>query len=141
MAVTAKIFPLGIVRAYWGQIDVNTNPIKCALLTSAYSPNQQSDQAWSVISANEVSGTGYTAGGKTLSDVTVGLKTGTTTFQCWASECSWPDSTITARYAVIYDATTSCLLSYIDFGENKSSVDGLFKVDFNDADGVFYITT
>ena len=143
MAVTAKIYPLGIMRAYAGDMGaVDTDVIKCALLTSSYTPSQLTHQAWTTsCSAYEVTGTGYTAGGATLTDVTIGLKTATTTFQFWASECSWTNSTITARYAVIYSVTTGYLISYVDFGEDKSSAEGLFKIDFDDTDGIFEITT
>ncbi len=139
MVVTGQIYPLGITRAYLGDIKVVANTIKCALLTSSYTPNLESNQAWSGISGNEVSGTGYTAGGATLSDASVGLRVGTTNFQFWVSECSWTDSTITARYAVIYDATTGYLICYVDFGEDKGSASGLFRIDFDATYGIFEI--
>ena len=141
MAVTGKIYPLGIVRAYAGDINADSDTIKCALLTSSYSPNLQGHQTWadSTVYGKEVSGTGYVAGGKTLTGVTLGLKAGTAIMQFWTNDCEWASSTITARYAVIYDATTNYLICYIDFGENKSSVNGLFKLDFSATEGTFQI--
>ena len=140
MAVTAKIYPLGLVAAYDGDIKARTNIVKCALLSSSYDPIGMGDQNWLMVSGWEISGTGYTAGGVTLTDITLTVQTGTV-FRCWASECSWADSTITARYAVIYDSTSGYLLSYVDFGEDKSSSNGLFKIDFDDMNGIFQITT
>ncbi len=139
MAVTAKIYPLGLVAAYDGDVSVGDHTIKCALLTSNYTPNQQTHQNWFVIDDFEVSGDGYIAGGVTLSDITLTVIAGAI-FRFWASECSWANSTITARYAVIYDSTSGYLLSYVDFGEDKVSSNGLFKIDFNDTDGIFQIT-
>ena len=51
----------------------------------------------------------------------------------------WPNSTITVRYAVIYEANTGILLAYQDFGENKSSSSGSFEIQWN-AEGIFAIT-
>lgn len=48
----------------------NSDTLKIGLLTSAYSPNQDTDTVWSDISTNEVVGTGYTPGGQTLTSVT-----------------------------------------------------------------------
>ncbi len=141
MVVTAKIYPLGLIAAYDGDVSVGGHIIKCGLLTSSYSPSQTGHQIWLNVSSNEVSGTGYTANGVILPDVTLTLKPSSTTFLFSASECSWANSTITARYAVIYDSTSGYLLSYIDFGEDKVSLGGLFKIDFDDADGIFQITT
>lgn len=140
MAVTAKIYPMGLVAAYDGDVSVGDHIIKCALLTSSYSPSYV-DQNWLVVDDYEISAPGYTAGGALLSDITLTLKAGTDTFRFWASECLWSDSTITARYAVIYDSTSGYLLSYVDFGEDKSSVGGTFKVDFDDTEGIFQIST
>lgn len=140
MAVTGYVYPLGITRAYSGDIDVDGHTIKCALLTSNYSPNLQTQQSWSTISDDEVSGSGYTGGGVTLGDAAVGLKSGTSIFQFWSNDCQWENSTITARYAVIYDSNTSYLICYIDFGENKVSSSGLFKLDFDQTEGIFQIS-
>ncbi len=60
-----------------------------------------------------------------------------------AADTTWPDSTITARYAVIYCSTgvstTSALLGYVDFGADVISTAGTFTITWH-ADGIFTIT-
>lgn len=55
-----------------GDIDYSANTIKCALLTNGYSPSD-ADEFFSVVDANETSGTGYTAGGATLGTKTAAV--------------------------------------------------------------------
>lgn len=77
---------------------------------------------------NEVSGTGYTAGGNTLSGFSSGLASGTgyVTF----SDPSWTSSTITARGCLIYNASKSNkAVAVFDFGENVVSVSGTLTID------------
>ena len=47
-----------------GAIDLDTNTIKIALVTSLYTADQALDEFWSTPQANEVSGTNYTAGAR-----------------------------------------------------------------------------
>jgi len=55
-------------------------------------------------------------------------------------DASWANSTITARYAQLYDAGYSNhLVCLFDFGADKSSTAGTFKVVFN-ATGIMTIT-
>lgn len=78
---------------------------------------------------NEVSGTGYTAGGATLSGFSSGLATDTAyiTF----SDPSWSNSTITARGCLIYNSSKSNkAVAAFDFGSNVVSVSGTFTIDF-----------
>ena len=50
-----------------GSIDLDTDTIKVLLVTSAYTPDQDTHTKHSDVT-NEVSGTGYTAGGATLAN-------------------------------------------------------------------------
>lgn len=79
-------------------------------------------------STNEVSGTGYTAGGATLSGYSSGLSSSTAyiTF----SDPSWSSSTITARGCLIYNSSKSNkAVAVFDFGENVVSVSGTLTID------------
>jgi len=142
MAVTAKLysnFPhLLLEDGLAGSILSQT--IKVALCTSSYAPNQDSHDYFDDIT-NEVTGTGYTAGGATLGSKTCTVSGKVTTFD--AADTSWTSSTITARYAVIYFASgtagTSLLIGYIDFGADQSSSSGTFQITWN-ASGIFTIT-
>lgn len=122
-------------------IDYLTDTIKCALLTSSYTPAQTTHEWWSDVSAQEVSGTNYTAGGATLGSKTLSASALVTTLD--AADPSWASSTITARYAVFYKDTgtagTSPLIAYADFGGNISSTNGTFTVVLN-ASGLATIT-
>jgi hypothetical protein len=117
--------------------------IKVALLTSTYTPDQDAHDNFDDVSAYEVTGTGYTAGGKalTLSDPTVDAATNETRMD--ANDVSWANSTITARYAVIYYASgtpsTSTLIAYVDFGEDAISNGAAFDIVW-DASGIFKVT-
>lgn len=142
MAVTARWYGNAFPKAFNAEIDLDTHTIKCALLTSSYTPSQAHDY-FNDVSANEVSGTGYTAGGATLAGKSVSYNTGTGVFSFDAADVSWSSSTITARYAVIYRDTgtgsTSPLLCYVNFGADQSSVSGTFTLTFN-ASGIVTVT-
>jgi hypothetical protein len=118
------------------EVEVDSDTIKVALVTSSYTPNQDTHQYWSDVVANEASGTGYTAGGATLASKTITYDGATNKVIFDAADVSWPSSTITARYAVIYDATpgtdaTRPLLGYSDFGSNLSSSAGTFSLSWS----------
>tara|TARA_R100001463_G_scaffold48448_7_gene97557 strand:- start:2260 stop:2694 length:435 start_codon:yes stop_codon:yes gene_type:complete len=115
--------------------DTTADRFKAMLVTSSYTPNFGTHDFKSDVT-NEVSGTGYDAGGKSLSSVTLTQSGGTITFD--AADVTWASSTITARAAVIYDdsLTNDPLIAYIDFGADKSSSAGDFVLTFN-ASGIF----
>jgi hypothetical protein len=103
---------------------------KIALYTSSATLGA-STTAYTV--TDEVSGTGYTAGGNTLTNVTP-TSSGTTAFTDFA-DTTWTTATITARGALIYNSTESdkavCVL---DFGSDKTSTSGDFTIVFPTAD-------
>ena len=79
--------------------------------------------------SNEVSGAGYVAGGKTLSGFTSGID-GTTAYLTFA-DASWTSATITARGCLIYNSSKSNkAVAVFDFGQNVTSTNGTFTVDF-----------
>jgi len=83
---------------------------------------------------NEVSGTGYSAGGNTLTRVDP-TSSGTTAFTDFA-DTTWSSSTITARGAMIYNdsAAGNPAVVILDFGSDKTSTNGDFTVVFPTAD-------
>ena len=114
-----------------GEHDLDTDTIKIALYTSAATLSA----ATTVYStSDEVVGTGYTAGGNTLTGATVSL-TGTTAFVDF-SDTTWTTATITARGALLYNSSKSNkAIAVLDFGSDKTSTAGSFTVQFpaNDA--------
>lgn len=104
----------------------STDTYKIALYTSTATLDA-STAAYS--SSNEVSGTGYTAGGATLSGFTTGLS-GSTAYLTFNNP-SWASSTITARGCLIYNSSKSgkSVAAY-DFGGDVTSTNGTFTVNF-----------
>ena len=115
--------------------DTTADRFKVMLVTSAYTPDFGTHD-FKVDVTNEVSGTGYSAGGESLTSVTLTQSGGTITFD--AADVTWASSTITARGAVVYDDSivNDPLICYIDFGADKSSSAGDFVLSFN-ASGIF----
>lgn len=142
MAVTAFLYGSFPAKLANKEIDWDTDTVKVALCTSTYTPAQDTHDYFNDIT-NEVTGTGYTAGGATLASKTVNYTAGTNTTTFDAADVSWTTSTITARYAVIYVDTagassTDPLIGYVDFGENVSSSAGTFSITW-DAAGIFTV--
>lgn len=113
-------------------VDLDLETHRGALFTSSVSVSYSSDTAYNVSpwNANEVSGTGYTAGGAPLT-TTVVDESPTGTLRWDHDDVSWSTATITnARYLLEYCnglAGKNAILA-IDFGSNYSSVAGTFLV-------------
>lgn len=143
MAVTAFMYGL-FPKSVWNkEVDLDSDAIKVMLCTGSYTPNQDTHQYKSSIT-NEVTGTGYTAGGATLGSTVVTYTTGTNTLSFDAADTVWATSTITARYAVVYDSTpgtdaTRPLICYIDFGADVISTGGNFTIVW-DVTGIISVT-
>lgn len=144
MAVTAKWYGVPIKNQYDGTavVDWNTDTIKGALTTSSYAPAQDTDDFFNDVT-NEITGTGYTAGGATLGSCTATYDTTSNEIRLDAADTQWTSSSFTARNAVIYKSTgtasTSPLVSYIDFGGDETVSSGTFTIQY-DSTGVAKIT-
>jgi hypothetical protein len=124
-----------------GTFDMDANTFKCMLLTNSYTIDA-TDEVKADLGAVEVSGTGYTAGGETLTSVTWSESGGTVTLD--AADAQWTSATFTARYAVIYasgtlNSLTDPLVCLFDFGSDKSVSNGTFTVQFN-ASGIMTLS-
>lgn len=112
-----------------GEVDLDIHPLKIMLVTSAYVPNFNTHTKRSNVT-NEVTGTGYTAGGKAATGTLVN-DTANARITLTIANVDWAASTITARGAVIYlnkggAASGDNLVAYVDFGSDKASVAGTF---------------
>lgn len=130
MALTAKLYGPFLQSLAAKEISLASDTLKAMLCTSSYAPNQDTHRYKSDVT-NEVTGTGYTAGGQTLTGVTVTYNATTNTLMLDANDPVWTGSTITARFLVIYDDTPSTtatkpLICYWDFGEDQISSSGNF---------------
>jgi hypothetical protein len=143
VAVTAKLYGLALKSFATKKADLSADTLKVMLCTSAYAPNQDTHQFKSDVT-NEVAGTAYVAGGQALTTVTLTYDGATNKLTLDADDVAWAASTITARYAVIYDATpgtdaTRPLIGYVDFGADVSSTAGTFSITWDPA-GICTIT-
>jgi hypothetical protein len=132
MATISK-YNKGAYHAAIDPIDWNSDTIKVMLTTSTYTPAATHEFKSSV--TNEVSGTGYTAGGATIT-LSAGESSGTTTLT--ATNVTWSQNASgfsNARYAVIYKSTgadaTSPLLFYIDMVSDRGNVSGDLTLKWN----------
>ena len=131
MAITTAMCSSFKEELLKGVHDFENDTFKMALYTSSATLDA-STTAYTV--TNEVSGTGYTAGGQALDSPTVTLS-GTTAFVDFADE-TWTAATITARGALIYNSTAAGnpAVAVFDFGADKTSTAGDFVVQFPTAD-------
>jgi hypothetical protein len=117
-----------------GEMDFSSNTAqsyKIALYTSSASLDAATT---AYTTSNEVSGTGYTAGGNTLSISTAPTTSGTTAFLSFGTT-TWSTATITARGALIYQVGGSTpSVAVLDFGGDKTSTAGDFQITFPTAD-------
>ena len=78
---------------------------------------------------NEVSGTGYSAGGTTLTNL--GVAVGQNISYVDFADATFSTATITASCALIYNTTQSSkAVVVLDFGGDKTSTNGDFTIQF-----------
>lgn len=115
-----------------GSIDFDTDTFKVLLTTSSYAEDKDAHDFRNDVT-NEVSGTGYTAGGNTAT-VSVNLDTANDRVDITLGGTTWPASTITARKAVYYKSRGGAssadeLVAVNDFGSDVISSAGTFTLN------------
>ena len=106
--------------------------LKCALYDNTATLNQNTA---AYIPANEISnsGTNYTTGGATLTNVAISTDGTTAIFD--ADNVTFSNATISAQAALIYNANNSnSSIAVLDFGGVKTSTNGTFELQFPNAD-------
>lgn len=99
-----------------GQHDLSTDTLKMALYSASASMNADTT---TYTTSGEVSGSGYTAGGVTLTSVTVQYS-GTTAYVSFANP-AWTGANFVARCALIYNSSKSNKsVAVVDFGSDKT---------------------
>jgi hypothetical protein len=108
-----------------GQQNLSSDTLKLALYTGFATL----DQNTTVYSAtNEITGTGYTAGGNTLSGVTISTSTDGVVYINF-SNVVWTNASFTTRGALIYNASQSnASVAVLDFGADKTCTNQTFTV-------------
>ena len=151
-AVTAKVygnFLLGLMSSTAARRpDWAANTINLALVTTTYTPNQDTDTFWgdTGISSNELaSGNGYTTNGNALASKSSTYDGTSNEARFTAtSPVTWTFvGTKTFRYGIVYVSTgtpsTSPLVAYIDYGA-QSITDSTFNSNIDATHGIVTLT-
>jgi hypothetical protein len=119
-----NVFKLNLLKGLEDFDPASSSVYKIALYDSTANLNADTTI---YVTTNEVVGTGYTAGGKTLTKVTPSLSgsTAIVTFD----NVTWNPASFTTRGALIYNATTNAAVAVLNFGEDKTAVN-TFTVTF-----------
>lgn len=129
MTMANVIYDSFINDVFAQNMNVETGTFYGMLVTDSYTPNKGTHAKRSDVT-NEVTGTGYTAGGAATT-VTVSLDTTNHRLNVDFSDISWTTSTITARGIVIYhhrggSSSADELVCAATFGSDISSSGGTF---------------
>lgn len=105
-----------------GTHDLESDTLKLALFDSSWT-GDSTTTAYST--TNEISGTGYTAGGVTLTNVSV-VAVGDGTYRVTSDAVAWTSSVFTFRKALLYNSTNSNkAIAIYDFGSDVGVSDSL----------------
>ena len=120
------------------------NTIKCALYSSDSASLSKSTTVYTAPSSASAdptdtyevttTGSGYTGGGATLTNIDVALSTDTAV--CDFANESWTSATFTARGLLLYNTTaitgftTNRSILAINFGSDKTVTSGTFTIEF-----------
>jgi hypothetical protein len=93
-------------------------------------------------SVNEVTGSGYTAGGKVLTPISLGSDNTNNTAFVSFNNATWTPASFTTRGALIYNSSTNAAVFVLNFGSDKTP-NGTFTVTFptaNSTNAIIRIT-
>jgi hypothetical protein len=132
MAITQAVATSFKVELMTGTHDFSTDTFKVALYSSSATLDQT---VTAYTTSNEVSGTGYTAGGNTLtvsvSPTSANNSSGVGTAYVSFSNTSWSSSTITARGALVYNSSkANRAVAVLDFGGDKVTNNDTLTINF-----------
>ena len=132
MANTSAIcnsFKVEILKGEHNFTATSGDTFKIALFTSSATLGAGTT-AYAATGMNEMSGTGYTAGGKALTSVTPTLDS--TTACCDFDDISWTSATFTANACLIYNDSASGdpAVCAVAFGGDKAVSSGTFTIQF-----------
>ena len=113
---------------YQGIHDLTTDVLKIALYTAEANLNESTT---AYTTSNEVTGTGYVAGGVTMTGVTVN-SSGFTAYVGFNDVVF--NAAVTARCALIYNSSkANRAVAVLDFGSDKTSANFTITMPTNDA--------
>lgn len=111
------------------EVDLEADTIKVALMDNVHGFTA-THNTWSQVSANEISGTGYSSPGQDLAGKAV-TQAATTDWD--ATDAQWTTATFSAYHAVLYDDTLAGddLICSFDFGGEQQVTGGTFTIQWN----------
>ena len=133
MAISQTLTDAFLQDCLDGGQDLGTsgNTLKIALYTSSASLGATTA---TYTTSAEASGTGYTAGGTSLSSQAVAFDSTNQVAYFDSADPSWTTATITARGALIYNNTKSnASIAVLDFGSDYTSTAGTFTIQLPSA--------
>jgi hypothetical protein len=143
-AVTAYLYGVPLKNMLGGTSvwDWDTSTIKCTLHTGRTADVDTHDY-FNDASGTEITGTGYTAGGNTLTCSAPTYDTTSDQVRCDASDTSWTTSTLSATDAEVWQDTggassTDPLIAGVDFGATVTTTAGTFQITW-DSTGIIVI--
>lgn len=127
--MASGIYERYLANLFNKEVDMEADAIRVALFDNVHTFTATHNQ-WSEISANEISGTGYTTKGELIAS---GAVTQGATTKYDGTDTSWTTATFTAYHGVIYDDTLASddLIANIDFGGAKTVTAGTFTIQWN----------
>jgi hypothetical protein len=133
MTVTSAPYGGFLAALPAGTVDFGADDFKAMLTTSGYTPNVDTHVFLAAVT-NEITGTGYTAGGQALTGLGISYDATNHWAVIAADPLVWATATFTARRLIVYKDTgssaTSLLVGYIDYGVDQSPVSEDFTVNF-----------
>jgi len=125
----------GLLATMW-----MANPMKVALLKATYVPDPDLHKVWADISAQEITGTGYTAGGQALTGKAQNYDAAQDRVNLICADNTWTGATFQTAYAAVYDDSGSKpLWSLVNFQATKDVTAGVFTIDWQTV-GTLYVT-
>lgn len=130
--MASLIFNSALYDEARGNINYLSDSFKVMLVTSTYAPNKDTHTKRSDVT-NEVTGTGYIAGGQAATVSVGAVDTVNDRVDISLGGTTWSTASITARGAVYYKsrggaATADELVAYIDFGADVTSTGANFAL-------------
>jgi hypothetical protein len=127
--LASQVYGIYKIGSLNGVFDLLNDTIKIALMTSDHHFDDTNNY-WGEIATNEISGTGYTTDGLTLTNKTISIPNNASIFT--ADDSEWQLTAPDVAYAVVYDssAVNDPLILSIDFGGLQSLADTLFTLEW-----------
>jgi hypothetical protein len=130
-SLETKWFTKGGKNLVEAEVGWVASPIQVMLMASGYVFNQDGPEVYADVSASEATGTAYVVGGAVIATRSVTIDLPSNGTRLLGDPVQWPNSTIVARGAVIYvNAGAKPLLGFVDFVTDRTSENGLFRIEW-----------